>query len=104
MVKKIIKCLPRNWGPKVNPIGKAKDLTKMGLDELLGSVMTHEITLKSNEENDESKKKKKITIKTSPSQNNDEIKNDDENDEDMTLFTRKFNKIFQKTHFPRRQG
>ena len=50
---------------------KAKDFTKMGLDKLLGSLMTHEITLKSNEESGESKKKMKIAIKTSSSQINE---------------------------------
>ncbi|XP_057496707.1 uncharacterized protein LOC130781518, partial [Actinidia eriantha] len=41
MVRKILRCLPRSWGPKVTAIEEAKDLTKMGLDELLGSLMTH---------------------------------------------------------------
>ena len=39
-------------------IEEANDLIKMGFDELLGSLMTHEITMKSNEEFDESKKKR----------------------------------------------
>ena len=51
-------CLSRSWGPKVTATEKAKDLTKMGLDELLGYLITHEFTLRSNEEIDESKKKK----------------------------------------------
>ena len=57
MVRKIIRCLLRNWGPKVTAIEEAKDLTKMELDQLLGSLMAHEITLRRNEEIDESKKK-----------------------------------------------
>ena len=28
IVRKILRCLPRNWGPKVTAIEKAKDLTK----------------------------------------------------------------------------
>ena len=68
----------------------------MGLDELLKSLMTHEITLKSNEESDESKKKREFTFKISSPQNNDKIKNYDESDEDMALFTQKFNKMFKK--------
>ena len=104
MVRKILRCLPRSWGPKVTAIEEAKDLTKMGLDELLGSLMTHEITLKSNEENDEGKKKREIAFKTSSSQNNDELKHDEESDEDMALFTRRFNKMFKRGQFPRRQG
>ena len=55
MVRKILRCLPRSWGPKVTAIEEAKDLTKMGLDELLGSLVTHEIIMKSNEKIDEKK-------------------------------------------------
>ena len=67
MMRKILKCLPKNWGPKVIATEKAKDITQMGLNELLGSLMTHEITLKNNEKIDESKKKRKIAFKTSSS-------------------------------------
>jgi len=38
--------LPKHWDAKVTAIKEAKDLTKMSLDELLGSLMTHEIMLK----------------------------------------------------------
>ena len=60
----------------------------MGFDELLGSLMTHEITLKSNEEFDESKKKRKFVFKISSSHTNETILDDEESDEEMTLFTR----------------
>ena len=46
MVRKILRCLPRSWGLKMVVIEEANDLTKMSLDELLGSLITHEITLK----------------------------------------------------------
>ena len=87
MVRKILRCLPRSWSPKVTAIEEAKDLTKMSLDELLGSLMTHEITMKSNEEIDESKKKREIAFKTSSSHTNEDITNDEESDEEMALLT-----------------
>ena len=77
-------------------IEKAKDLKKIDLDELLGSLMTHEIILKSNEENNENKKKREIAFMTSSSQINEEIKDDEYSDEKMALFTRIFNKMFKK--------
>ena len=40
LMKKILRCLPKSWGSKGTAI-KAKDLTKMGLDELLRSLMTY---------------------------------------------------------------
>ena len=72
MVRKIPRCLPRSWGPKVTTIEEGNNLTKMGLDELFESLMTHEITLKSNKEIDERRKKKEIVFKTSSSQPNEE--------------------------------
>ncbi|GAV88614.1 UBN2 domain-containing protein, partial [Cephalotus follicularis] len=51
----------------------AKDLSTLPLEQLLGSLMTHETTMK-NHENVEVKKKKAITFKTS--------KEDSESDED----------------------
>ena len=57
-MRKILRCLPRSWGPKVTTIEEAKDLTKMVFNEFLKTLMTHAITLKTNEESDEGKKKK----------------------------------------------
>ena len=60
----------------------------MSLDELLGSLITHEIILISNEEIDESKKKRKISFKMSSSQMNEVMNDDEESYEKMTLFTK----------------
>ena len=57
MVRKILKCLLKYWGPKVTAIKEAKDLTKLDLGELLGSLMTHEINMKSNDESKKNNKK-----------------------------------------------
>lgn len=46
LVRKILRCLPKNWEAKVTTIIEAKDLSTLGLDELMGSLMTHEITMK----------------------------------------------------------
>ena len=66
--------------------------------------MIYEITLKNNKDDDESKKKRKIAFKTSSSQINEEIKDDEDSDEEMALFTRIFNKMFKKDQFLQRQG
>ena len=84
-------------------IEEAKDLSKMSIDELLKSLMTHEITLKGNEEIDESKKKREIAFKISSSHTNEVIPDDEEIDEKMALFTRWFNKLFKKGQFSLRQ-
>ncbi|GAV61639.1 zf-CCHC domain-containing protein/UBN2 domain-containing protein, partial [Cephalotus follicularis] len=64
LVRKILRCLPKSWTPKVTAIEEAKDLSTLPLEQLLGSLMTHETTMK-NHENVEVKKKKSIALKAS---------------------------------------
>ncbi|GAV79547.1 DUF4219 domain-containing protein/UBN2 domain-containing protein, partial [Cephalotus follicularis] len=49
LVRKILRCLPRSWTPKVTAIKEAKDLSTLPLEQLLGSLMTHETTMKNHE-------------------------------------------------------
>lgn len=62
-VRKYLRSLPKTWEVKMMAIQKAKDLTKLPLEELIGSLMIHEIIMKEHLE-DESKKKKSIALKT----------------------------------------
>ncbi|GAV73770.1 UBN2 domain-containing protein [Cephalotus follicularis] len=41
--------LAKKWTPKVTVIEEAKDLSTLPLEQLLGSLMTHERTMKSHE-------------------------------------------------------
>ncbi|GAV62252.1 DUF4219 domain-containing protein/UBN2 domain-containing protein, partial [Cephalotus follicularis] len=49
LVRKILRCLPKSWTPKVTAIEEAKDLSALPLEQLLGSLMTHETTMKNHE-------------------------------------------------------
>ncbi|GAV66027.1 zf-CCHC domain-containing protein/UBN2 domain-containing protein, partial [Cephalotus follicularis] len=49
LVRKILRCLPKSWTPKVTAIEEAKDLSTLPLEQLLGSLMTHETTMKNHE-------------------------------------------------------
>ncbi|GAV71628.1 UBN2 domain-containing protein, partial [Cephalotus follicularis] len=64
LVRKILRCLPKSWTPKVTTIEEAKDLSTLTLEQLLGSLMTHETTMKSHEDV-ETMKKKSIALKAS---------------------------------------
>ncbi|GAV76157.1 DUF4219 domain-containing protein/UBN2 domain-containing protein [Cephalotus follicularis] len=90
MVRKILKCLPRIWMPKVTTIEEAKVLKTLPLEDLLGSLMTHELSIikKDDEEEMERKKKKIVAIKSSA---NEEIEED--SDQEMALITRRFKKF-----------
>ncbi|GAV59147.1 UBN2 domain-containing protein, partial [Cephalotus follicularis] len=56
LVSKILRCLPKSWEPKVTAIEEAKDLSTLPLEDLLGSLITHELTM-SDQEKIEPKKK-----------------------------------------------
>ena len=45
LVRKILRSLPRTWEVKVKAIQEAKDLNKLLLEELIGSLMTHELAM-----------------------------------------------------------
>ncbi|GAV61773.1 UBN2 domain-containing protein, partial [Cephalotus follicularis] len=83
LVIKILRCLPKSWTPKVTTIEEAKDLTTLPLEQLLGSLMTHEKTMK-NHEYVETKKKKTISLRA--------LKEESESDEDgdVALITYQF--------------
>jgi len=49
IVSKIIKSLLKIWKANVTTIEEAKNLTKLSLEELIGSLMTHEIAMKEQE-------------------------------------------------------
>ena len=86
IVSKILRSLSKTWEAKVMAIREANDLTKLSLEELIGSLMTHEITMKNQEL--EEKPKKNLAFKTVYHVDSDD--DDDEMKENITLITRKF--------------
>ncbi|GAV60796.1 UBN2 domain-containing protein, partial [Cephalotus follicularis] len=88
LVRKILRCLPRSWTPKVTAIEEAKDLMTLPLKPLLGSLMTHETTMK-NHESEVTKVRKTIPLRVS--------KEESESDEDgdMAFMTSQFKKFLK---------
>jgi hypothetical protein len=84
--------LPKHWDAKVTAIKEAKDLTKMSLDELLGSLMTHEIMLKGREEKENPKRS--LALKSSHQESEEEKESD--NNKETTLLTKRFKKFMRK--------
>ncbi|GAV63694.1 UBN2 domain-containing protein, partial [Cephalotus follicularis] len=85
LVRKLLGCLNDEWEPKVTAIEESKDLKTMEIEELLGSLMTHEEEVSSEEELEE---------------------------EDYVLFAKRFTKFakmnkarrFQKRNFNKGEG
>ena len=96
LVRKILRSLPRTWEAKVTAIQEAKYLNILPLEELLGSLMTYELSMKQHQEEDV-KKKRIIALKSTaqPDEESDDTENEKQ-DEEMTLITRRFKKFLKK--------
>ncbi|KAL6329657.1 hypothetical protein AAG906_026387 [Vitis piasezkii] len=55
-VMKILRSFPSKWHTKVTTIQEDKDLTKLPLEELIGSFMTYEINLAKEQQEGKDKK------------------------------------------------
>ncbi|WJZ92394.1 hypothetical protein VitviT2T_011391 [Vitis vinifera] len=99
-VMKILRSLPSKWHTKVTAIQEAKDLTKLPMEELIGSLMTYEINLAKKLQDGEDKNKKSIALKATTKEEEDveEEKPSDE-DDDLTLITRKLHKYMRGERF-----
>ena len=72
-------------------------MNTLSLEELLESLMTHELTMKQHTE-EETKRKRTIALKSTAQKDKDTKKSDNsEKDEDLALITKKFR------HFMRRK-
>ena len=68
LINKVLRCLSREWQPKVIAITESRDLSIMSLATLFGKLLEHEMELQrlnQHEEND--KRKKGIALKASSS-------------------------------------
>lgn len=96
-VRKILRSLPRSWDPKVTAM--AKDLDALAFDNLLGSLMTHEILMKRNDL-DEQNKNKNVAFKVE----NEDRDSQDSEDDKFALLARKFIKFMKNGRFNQRRN
>ena len=100
LVTKILRSLPKSWDPKVTAIQEAKDLKAFPLEELIGSLMTYEMTCQAHDEleNPLPKNRKDMALKSQE----DHLKgtsSDEDSDNDIALLTQKFKKYLRKNKF-----
>ena len=57
LVNKILRSFPKAYQSKVVAIQEVRDLSKLPLEELMGSFMTHEIMMKDHDKEEEEDKK-----------------------------------------------
>ncbi|KAE8689121.1 Zinc knuckle family protein isoform 1 [Hibiscus syriacus] len=86
LVSKMIYSLPKSWQSKKTTIIEDRGLKSLTLDELIGSLLTHEMMLKEKEEK-KNKKKNEVgiafkSINESYQDSSDEVDEDDDEQED----------------------
>ncbi|XP_060969534.1 uncharacterized protein LOC133036805 [Cannabis sativa] len=92
----IANILIKAYQGKVVAIQEAKDLSTLPLEELIGSLMNHEIFMNAQEEEEVDKKKKNTIAFKSTSHYDSEASEDGDSDmEDITLLTKNFNKFLK---------
>jgi len=110
LINKVLRCLIRQWQPKVTTIAESRDLTIMFLATLFGKLQEHEmelIRLHQNEEND--KKNKGIALRASSSSIQEESDKEDlneieEDDDFRFFFMKRFNKFLRNKGNQRRSN
>ena len=98
LVNKILRSLPKAYQSKVVAIWEARDLSKLPIEELMGSLTTHEIMIRMKKRE---KKKKTIALKTialkSSIQEEEEEEEELSNSEldDIALLTKRYKKYLR---------
>ncbi|KAL4335130.1 hypothetical protein GQ457_07G007280 [Hibiscus cannabinus] len=100
LVRKLIYSLPESWDSKKTAIIEAKNLKTFKLDEIMGSLLTHELMnqgKRDGEKKKEEKKeieKKKIGIALKASLESD---SSDEDDEEMAFLAKRFTRFMKSS-------
>ena len=94
-VKKILRSLTKEWDNKKTAIEEAKDLKAYTYDELIGNLLTHDMTHKRYEaQAKELKEEKKKNLVLRAERSGSDSSTDDE--DDMAAFARKFRRFMRK--------
>ncbi|GAU46711.1 hypothetical protein TSUD_135360 [Trifolium subterraneum] len=112
-IRKILRCLPKTWRPIVTAITVAKDLTKVSLEDLIGSLKAHESILQ-----EDKPKNKMISLETQSGEcsqkdetlceNEESLQEDDE--EELAFLSRRIQRLMtrrnqlKKNFQPKRNG
>ena len=105
LINKVLRCLSREWQPKVTAISESKDLSSMSLATLFEKLQEHEMELQRLNQNEETDKKKRmIAFKASSSMQEENEEEDSDDEEDFSLFVKKFQKFVKKRRIERRQN
>ncbi|XP_021721230.1 uncharacterized protein LOC110688773 [Chenopodium quinoa] len=96
-VRKVLRSLPQDerWRAKVTALQETKDFTKFNIEQLVGSLMTHELHLGVN---NEPMRNKGLSLKA------DEEEDSEVDEDEASLIVRRFKKMFKKGRTSRNFG
>ena len=95
LINKILKSFPKSWNPKATVIQEANDLNDFPLEELIGSLITYEMSCITQDEyeNNFPKNRKYMALRTKECHLSD---NSSDDDDDIELLMRKLKKIIKQ--------
>src|SRR3954468_9997438 len=93
LVRKILRSLPKRFDMKVTAIEEAQDISKMKVEELIGSLQTFETGI-----NENSEKKNKSIAFVSNSQEEVKESREENVSESIAMLGKQFNKIMRRMH------
>jgi len=95
LIQKILRSLPERFRIKVTTIEESKDLEKLKIEELVGSLQTYELSLPP------VKKLKTIALKASKKKE-EASSEDDSEDEDKAMLAKKFRRLMKDDRFKKK--
>ena len=87
-VRKLLSVLPETWESKVEAITEARDLDSLGMDELIGNLITYELKKNQEKEIGGKRKERNLVLKATAS--------DDFEDENIALITKRFTRMLKR--------
>jgi len=99
LIIKVLKCLDRNWQPKVTAISGSKDLSIITTTTLCEKLREHEIEMHSLSELGSNEKKVKIISLKINSKNSDETEeeaDESSDNENLNLLVKRFGKYLKR--------
>ncbi|XP_073224793.1 uncharacterized protein [Cicer arietinum] len=103
-INKVMRCLTRQWQPKVTAIAESKDLGSMTIATLFGKLREHEMELhRLNESELTDRKRKGLSLKTQahkvksePETCTDDSESETDEEPEIGMLVRKFKKFLKK--------
>ena len=96
IVCKILRFLLMAWEAKVTTIQEAKKLSKLAVEELIGSLMTHELNMNQSMEKEEMTKRTLALESSAIEESLSDFMEDSKDDEEMAMITKSFMRFMRK--------